>query len=270
MNDKKWESYDVVRALDRHFSMDKYEIGNEWRAFTEVQGLDGRRIDYLAMGMWPSRGFKLIAYEIKVTKEDLKRELSVAGKSDGWWHLVDEFWLATPPGLSEGFDVPDTWGICEIPTKRANARSMDVVRKAPKAGRKGKSIPQEVIARIIQRMYETNNTQLRDAVWKAQQEEREKPRMTGITPGQQQKLALFDEIEKLLGCKVLDYFNKWGAMNPGPKEAVQMMQWLADAQDWERDTQRLYNDTKNLQATAKRLADRTAPFVAELSVRTSA
>jgi hypothetical protein len=49
-----------------------------------------------------------------------------------------------------------------------------------------------------------------------------------------------------------------------------MMQWLADAQDWERDTQRLYNDTKNLQATAKRLADRTAPFVAELSVRTSA
>ncbi len=90
----------------------------EWAIFFEVADGTGaasrRRADAIAMNMWPSRGLELRAFEIKVSRSDLKSELKAPSKAEAIAQYCNTFYLATSSGLAKGMDVPQNWGLIEV------------------------------------------------------------------------------------------------------------------------------------------------------------
>jgi len=58
-----------------------------------------RRIDAFAMNMYPSRGFKRIAYEIKTCRSDWLSECANWAKMTQARFLADEMWIVAPEGV---------------------------------------------------------------------------------------------------------------------------------------------------------------------------
>lgn len=85
----------------------------EWVYATEVATSTGttrynhggngglRVIDAFAMNTWPSKQYQRIAYEIKVSKSDLEKELAEPTKRAQAVYLSDYFYFALAPGLYE-------------------------------------------------------------------------------------------------------------------------------------------------------------------------
>lgn len=114
---------DLIRK--RHF-------GPAWIVLEEVPNATGtmanRRADALAIGLWPSHKFPIIAYEIKISREDVKRELKDPSKADAIGKYADEFWLViSDEAIIDGLVIAPTWGIL-APRKGI----LRVVRKATK------------------------------------------------------------------------------------------------------------------------------------------
>ncbi|MEM9467771.1 MAG: hypothetical protein AAGA90_20530 [Actinomycetota bacterium] len=85
----------------------------QWINLTEVpqhpqQG--GRRIDFLAIHTWGSRGYAHHGHEIKASRSDWLRELKDPSKADPWIRRCHRWWLVTPPDVVQPGELPDTWG----------------------------------------------------------------------------------------------------------------------------------------------------------------
>jgi len=75
-----------------------------------------RRVDVVAVHRWPSHG-RVVAYEIKVSREDFAREIEDPSKRLACERLAGECLFAVPQGLVEKDEVPEGWGLLEV---RAN------------------------------------------------------------------------------------------------------------------------------------------------------
>lgn len=84
-----------------------YEVGNS--TGSEVK----RHADAVAINTYPSKGFEIRGFEIKVSKQDLKKELSDGEKADEIARFCNYWFLVTPKGLTADFLIPETWGIIE-------------------------------------------------------------------------------------------------------------------------------------------------------------
>ena len=67
---------DIKTALKQKYFQPEYEL------MFEVEGDHGRRADAIAICMWPSRQNHILGFEIKVSKNDLKRELKNCIKAE--------------------------------------------------------------------------------------------------------------------------------------------------------------------------------------------
>lgn len=86
-----------------------------------------RRIDVLAMSLWPSRGYGIDAVEIKVSKADYDREIANPAKADPWWQYSNRFWIAAPSTLvADPAVLPPGWGLL-VP---GNGRRFKTIVKA--------------------------------------------------------------------------------------------------------------------------------------------
>ena len=65
--------------------------GARWGLYDPAEKL--RRIDAFAMALWPSLGYKRVAYEIKLTRADWLKELANPAKRSVPFLLSDEFWF---------------------------------------------------------------------------------------------------------------------------------------------------------------------------------
>jgi hypothetical protein len=104
----------------------------EWAFFTEVLlvGWEQRsypRIDAIAVGGWRKNGYRVVAYEVKVTRSDWLRELKHPEKREPAEEVADECWFATAPGVIKDGEVPDGWGLLEV-TSTGTRRT---IRAAP-------------------------------------------------------------------------------------------------------------------------------------------
>lgn len=82
-------------------------------AFEVNQGTgstSGRRIDALAMHLWPSKDYKIIGFEIKVSRADWLNEMKQPEKSLAISQFCDEFYLVAPYGVLGIDELPKTWG----------------------------------------------------------------------------------------------------------------------------------------------------------------
>lgn len=77
-------------------------------------GMEGR-IDFLAMNPGPSSGNKVVAYEIKVSKSDFRRDSHK--KQRGARLFSDQFYYIAPTGVIPHDDIPDWAGLIEVEWK---------------------------------------------------------------------------------------------------------------------------------------------------------
>lgn len=117
----------------------------EWNVETEVT-LGNRRLDVVALNMWGARDYRIVGFEIKVSRGDWLRELDAFQKSEEWTAVVDSFYVVTPPKLVRADELPAGWGLLELCGSRMMTRAHAAVRE----GRT--TIPREVAARFIMRL----------------------------------------------------------------------------------------------------------------------
>ena len=92
--------------------------GSEWAFAIEVSTTTGvgllsemnplkgpRRIDAFAMNLWPSRGYKRVAYEIKLSRADWLAECAAWEKHVQAYLLANEFYVVAPPGVVQDEDL---------------------------------------------------------------------------------------------------------------------------------------------------------------------
>lgn len=79
------------------------------------------RIDFLALNPSPSTGNKVIAYEVKVSKSDFRRDSHK--KQRGARLFSDRFYYVAPVGVIPHDDIPDWAGLFEVEWKAFRGRS---------------------------------------------------------------------------------------------------------------------------------------------------
>lgn len=109
---EKKTSNDVLKAIfARH-------EGPEWVRFAEVADGTGayarRRADAVCMNIWPSKGYAIHGFEIKVSRADFINEMKDITKAKAIAQYCDYWWLAVPVGLVKVEEVPATWGLMEL------------------------------------------------------------------------------------------------------------------------------------------------------------
>jgi hypothetical protein len=107
----------TVSANDIRQALAETYTSPEWYLGFEVGNSTGsncrRHADAVAINAYPSKGFEVRGFEIKVSKQDLKTELDNGIKSDEIARFCDYWFLAVPKGLTDGFTLPPTWGVIE-------------------------------------------------------------------------------------------------------------------------------------------------------------
>lgn len=115
----------IADALEAHFVDPKDPTSGVVLREVTAPGSQ-RRIDVLAMSLWPSRGYGIDAVEIKVDRRDYQAEISNPAKADPWWRHCNRFWIAAPSTLiADPQQLPPGWGLL-VP---GNGRRFKVVVK---------------------------------------------------------------------------------------------------------------------------------------------
>lgn len=109
--------------------------GPGWQVFTELANGTGararRRADAVAMGLWPSRGYEVHGYEVKVSRGDVRKELTDVSKADSVGKYCDFWWLAVADtAIIDGLLIPPAWGILTPKDRVLRAVRMATKRRA--------------------------------------------------------------------------------------------------------------------------------------------
>ncbi|KII16295.1 hypothetical protein [Phaeobacter sp. S60] len=124
---EKTTSKDVLTAI---FARHK---GPEWVRFAEVADGTGaharRRADAVCMNIWPSKGYAIHGFEIKVSRADFLNEMKDITKAKAVAKYCDYWWLAVPVGLVKAEEVPATWGLMEL-----HKSGLKIKKQAQQAG----------------------------------------------------------------------------------------------------------------------------------------
>lgn len=115
---------------------DKNTIWFEELRLSSGFGMEGR-IDFYTLSVAPSTGNKAIAYEVKVSKADFRRDTH--DKQRGARLFSDQFYYIAPVGVIPHTNVPDWAGLIEVEwkvndwsKKKEPFLSMKTVIPAPK------------------------------------------------------------------------------------------------------------------------------------------
>jgi len=106
----------VAAAHIRSALRDRFHAPECAIAFEVAAGtghLARRRLDAVAMELWPSRGLALHGIEIKVSRNDFRREARDPEKAEEIARFCDLFWIAAPPEIVPIDELPMAWGLME-------------------------------------------------------------------------------------------------------------------------------------------------------------
>lgn len=105
---------------------EKYSDGDACLIAFEVNegtgGFGGRIADAIAFYMWPSKDYKMIGFEIKVSRSDWLNEMKQPDKSMALSQFCDEWYLVAPKGVLGIDELPKTWGYMEASDKRLTVK----------------------------------------------------------------------------------------------------------------------------------------------------
>lgn len=91
----------------------------EYALMAEVRDAAGfgasRSADFLAMGLWPSRGLDMIGIERKSYRSDWIKELKTPAKAENIYQYCDRWYLLTDnENVAKIEEIPETWGWMHI------------------------------------------------------------------------------------------------------------------------------------------------------------
>lgn len=139
---------DIVAALEARYN--PAGRPRQFATFTEVtDGAQKRRIDFLAVNLWQSRGRLIEGVEIKVQRRDWLRELA-REKADAWFGVSDRWWIAAPPGVIKREELPPSWGYLEARKHGPSAFRLYVEREAEKLQPR-EAWPEWMVMRLLTR-----------------------------------------------------------------------------------------------------------------------
>ncbi len=149
MNERAILARDLIAALRRKHSR---ELG--WCVVDELEISPGRRVDALAVCVYPSRGFLRLGFEIKVDRRDWLKELQDPAKAEAAFAQVHAFWVVSAPDVVRIEELPPGWGLLE-----GRRRGEQVVLRClrPAASRpelEVKDLRTEVLCRIVRRVWD--------------------------------------------------------------------------------------------------------------------
>ena len=120
-------SSDAIKAmLQTRFS----EPGKSLIAFEVANGTGtaaDRWADAVRFELWPSKGYAITGYEIKVSRSDWLNELRDPTKSAAISKFCDHWYLVSPDGVLGIDELPENWGWI-----RATPNGLTVKTRAPK------------------------------------------------------------------------------------------------------------------------------------------
>ena len=108
------EAWEIEKLL-----YEKYKEDGRYVCAREVSSSTGfssnmRRFDFVVVNCWPSDGLKIEAFEIKVSKPDLRRELEHPEKHNWAFDDIDTYWLARPEEIVDMDLIPKKWGVMVV------------------------------------------------------------------------------------------------------------------------------------------------------------
>lgn len=165
---------DVLGALEQRYNPPSKP--RQYATFREVpDATERRRIDFLAVNLWQSRGRIVDGVEVKVNRPDWLKELRNP-KADSWFGVCDHWWLAAPQGVVQPGELPKTWGFLEC---RAHSAGWRMYEKVPAPDLDAPpGWPTWLLMRLLARvdaMRDVGPREIEDAV----EAEREKAAITG-------------------------------------------------------------------------------------------
>ena len=133
-----------------------------WITFSEVSDGTGvniaRYADAIAMSIWPSRGYDLNGFEIKVSRSDWLKELNDPSKSWPIQRFCNAWWVvAANEDIVKDGELPKTWGLM-VP----KGGKLKVVSKAPAL--KPERMDRAFVASILRRQYQCQEFLAKKAV----------------------------------------------------------------------------------------------------------
>ncbi len=133
-----------------------------WAVLEQVAAGTGytsnRHLDLVAMGCWPSRGIELHGVEVKVSRNDWRRELKDPSKAEELGKFCRCFWIAAPVGVVPIDELPPAWGLLEVGGKKPCV----VAKKAEK-----REVPQPtwlLVASLLRNAAEAHAKEMRGHV----------------------------------------------------------------------------------------------------------
>ena len=116
---KASEVKDLLR--DMHSDVSRWVTAEEVPVKT---GGGSRRLDFVAMECWESRGHALWGFEVKVSKADLGREIRDPSKHTCFFECLDYSSIAAPEEIVDVNKVPEAWGIAVVRDNEIRWRRM--------------------------------------------------------------------------------------------------------------------------------------------------
>ena len=101
------QAHQIIAALRLRHQLPEWVTVTEFSHSRQIS-----RIDVLAVHCWGQ--FERIAYEIKVSRSDFRRELANPNKRKYTQKYVDQFYFAAPDGLLKPAEIPGGCGLLVI------------------------------------------------------------------------------------------------------------------------------------------------------------
>lgn len=122
MANRKLREADMLNLLTQKYSegyyngptfINRYAVARHVRSHA---GFDARRTaDFVAMDLWPSRGFSLHGHEVKVSRADWLTELKQPEKAQEFIPYMNYWWLVVSDAafVRDG-ELPSGWGLMAV------------------------------------------------------------------------------------------------------------------------------------------------------------
>lgn len=107
----KINATDLEHLLSKKYSQPEWIFLPQVRSTTGFSG-DIRTADGIAINMYPSRGFEINGFEIKISRSDWLSELKKAAKAEEIYQYCDKFWLVVADkSIVQLEELPKGWGL---------------------------------------------------------------------------------------------------------------------------------------------------------------
>lgn len=176
---------EIGEALRNRYARPEFQIEFEVT-------LSGRRLDAVALGLWPSSKYMLVGFEIKVNRADFIREITNHRKAENWFATVDSFYFVTTPGVIEPSELPAGCGWFEYKNNKLRLKAHPRRDQTKRA-----EMPREVAARLIARVSERDDAERRQIRLKLRAEVREELLADNAERGEPMARQLADALSDL-------------------------------------------------------------------------